>query len=342
MAKKVKFRLCYQSVLLFLFISSANCIAQDIQFSQFYAAAQYLNPAFAGSLHYNRASFQQRIQWPGLGARYLTTLAAFDAYFPKKRSGFGAMAIMDFQGASTISSNEFHLQYSYEIPVTSKITVRGGLQAGVGRRQVNYSQLLFPDQFDDDGYLGGTKDVHGKDAVIYPDFSSGVLVNSTSFWLGFSAHHLNMPNIAVFNGTASRMPAKFALVGGYRFILKSISGNIYAHDKVEIIPTFHYKNQGKSDQLDLGAYFNYQVLVFGVWYRGIPVKRYQKKLHNNESFVFLAGLKIDNIRVGYSYDTIVSMLIPARPSGAHELSVSYTFIEKKGRRLKKRLPCPSF
>lgn len=315
---------------------------QDVQFSQFYATSQYLNPAFVGSVHYNRASFQQRIQWPGLGAKYLTTLAAFDAYFPKYKSGFGVITLMDFQGASTISSNEFHLQYSYELPVTAKVTIRAGLQAGVVRRHVNYSQLLFPDQFNDDGYLGGTKDIHGKEAVIFPDISSGLLVNSSLYWFAFSASHLNTPNLSVFEGDISRLPMRMALVGGYRFILKKLSRNIYSQDKAEIIPTFHYKTQGKSDQLDVGTYFNYHILVLGVWYRGIPVKKYEKKLHNNESFVFLVGVKKDGLRIGYSYDTVVSMLIPARPSGAHELSLSYTFTENKVKRLKKRLPCPSF
>ena len=49
---------------------------QDPQFSQFYAAPLYLNPAFAGSTNQGRAGTNYRNQWPAVDANY-TTLSAF-------------------------------------------------------------------------------------------------------------------------------------------------------------------------------------------------------------------------------------------------------------------------
>ena len=328
---------------LFLLIVAAlslqKAAAQDIQFSQFYAVPQYLNPAFTGGFHYKKVAFQQRVQWPGLDARYLTSLVAFETYSPKYRSAFGVMALVDLQGPSRISSNEIQFQYAYELPVTTKITFRPALQLGLVSRNINYSRLDFPDQYNDKQYLGATAEVFSNDRIFYPDVSSGFLINSEKFWVGVSAHHMNVPNISVYE--LSRLPMKLAVAGGYQIVFKNLGG-MYSTDRLTLIPTFHYKSQGRSDQFDLGMYLNYELLVVGAWYRGIPVKKYSRELHNNESLALLVGMKVENFRVGYSYDFIISRLIPARPVGAHELSLSYTFKDNKIKRLKKRLPCPHF
>ncbi|MEJ0030308.1 MAG: type IX secretion system membrane protein PorP/SprF [Bacteroidota bacterium] len=48
--------------------------AQDAQFSQFYAAPLYLNPAFAGSTNQGRVGMNYRNQWPGIDANFTTNL----------------------------------------------------------------------------------------------------------------------------------------------------------------------------------------------------------------------------------------------------------------------------
>src|SRR5690348_681523 len=54
--------------------------AQDPQFSQFYAAPLYLNPAFAGSTNQARAGINYRNQWPAIDANF-TTMSFFADYF---------------------------------------------------------------------------------------------------------------------------------------------------------------------------------------------------------------------------------------------------------------------
>jgi hypothetical protein len=44
--------------------------AQDPQYSQFYAAPLYLNPAFAGATGQNRIGINYRNQWPAIDANF--------------------------------------------------------------------------------------------------------------------------------------------------------------------------------------------------------------------------------------------------------------------------------
>jgi hypothetical protein len=54
--------------------------AQDPQFSQFYAAPLYLNPAFAGGTGQARAGMNYRNQWPAIDANF-TTMSVYGDYF---------------------------------------------------------------------------------------------------------------------------------------------------------------------------------------------------------------------------------------------------------------------
>lgn len=68
----------------FLVVSIFNaCVsyAQDVQFSQFYNAPLYLNPALTGTSHSSRAILNYRNQWPTAGKPFITYAASFDHFF---------------------------------------------------------------------------------------------------------------------------------------------------------------------------------------------------------------------------------------------------------------------
>jgi hypothetical protein len=100
--------------------------------------------------------------------------------------------------------------------------------------------------------------------------------------------------------------------------------------------------QGKFDQLDAGLYLTLEPMVFGLWYRGLPIKNYEPGLPNNDAAIFLVGYKQDNLSVGYSYDLTVSRL-GVSTGGSHELSLTYTFASPQSRKkFAKKIPCPKF
>ncbi len=319
--------------------------AQDIQFSQFYSVPLYQNPAFAGSLHATRATLHNRLQWLRLNSNYKTLYVSGDTYLSKYRSGFGIQAMRDWQGDGIMNSTDVSLMYSYEIPVSEALTVRAGLQAAIVNRTLNYSSLRFPSEFTDTtGYTGSSGKYPGDQSILYPDFSTGMIGYTDKMWVGISAHHLNQPNQSFVDDPANaRLPMKIAFTGGYKIELKALSGYAYHGDdaEVSITPTFHYKFQGKSDQLDLGIYGKYDQLLVGVWYRGIPVKKLNE-IQNNESAIIYLGWRVNSWTIGYSYDIVVSRLVQARTRGAHEFNITYVYIPSKKNKPMKRLPCPSF
>lgn len=338
-----------------LILNTVILNAQDIQFSQFYAVPLYQNPAFAGSAHTTRAMLHQRLQWIGLnginpdlkGSKYITSLFSVDHYIPEYKSGVGLMVFRDWQGGATLNSTNVALQYSYDIHLNSNWTFKPGIGASWVSRTVDYSALRFPTQYDDSNLYKSSvaSPLAGfGNKVNYADFSSGGILYNDKVWFGFAADHLSRPNQSFLDGM-SRLPIKYSLTGGYKFILRKEKSSAYleAQKQVSLTPTFHYKLQGKSDQLDVGLYLLYGELMAGAWYRGLPVKRYENKIQNNESLILLVGWKMKDFSVSYSYDLTVSRLAVARTGGAHEINLTYyRHKHKRPRKPMKRLPCPQF
>ena len=329
----------------FCFGISVFANAQDIQYSQFYANVLYLNPSFAGSAHGLRGIGHQRLQWPGLDAKYITSSISIDNYFKKTRSGLGLMLSKDWQGSDVISSTEASLLLSQEVPISANHFLRAGAQATYASRYINYSTRTFPDQFNDNGWMNIDSDEpFGGNKVNYLDFSIGGMFYSEKYWLGVSASHITQPEQSFYGG-GSKLPMKMSFIAGYKITLlnNNALSKISSDNEIYITPTAHYKFQGKSDQLDLGVYGLYYHLIVGAWYRGIPLlKQYRSNIQNNESMVVLAGWKINNFRVSYSYDFTISKLAKARTGGSHELNVTYVLEYQRKKKIMKRLPCPDF
>ena len=66
--------------------SISPAFAQDPQYSQYYAAPLYLNPAMAGAEMMGRVGFNYRNQWPSLDAQFTTYSAYYDTYLPEYNS----------------------------------------------------------------------------------------------------------------------------------------------------------------------------------------------------------------------------------------------------------------
>ncbi len=327
--------------------------AQDPQFSQFYAAPLYLNPAFAGGTGQARAGMNYRNQWPAIDANFTTMSVYGDYFFEDINSGIGMLISRDIEGLAGLRSLSLALQYSYELSITESIGFRPGFQVGIYNRDINFDKLTFGDQFDPI-----TGDVINQNTAeqfntgfnkTFVDLSVGGVFFTRNAWLGIAAHHLNQPNQSLI-GEVNKLPIKLSFHGGFKFYMKPgvVGSGVYARNaERSIAPAFQYKHQGEFDQLDLGLYFTFEPIVLGTWYRGVPFKTLNGFV-NNESIVLLIGFtKLGNkdaINIGYSFDYTISQL-GIGSGGAHEFSLVYTWPMRNPRkppRDKMIIPCPDF
>lgn len=320
--------------------------AQDPQFSQFYAAPLYLNPGFTGTTPYIRAGANFRSQWPSLDANFTTYSFYMDYYAEEYNSGLGMLITTDKEGLANLTSTSVGLLYAYELRINDRFTFRPGIQAAYVLRDINFNRLTFGDQFDETGFLDQptAEQFNTGENIGFVDFSFGGLLFSRNFWFGIAAHHLNTPNQSLVDGN-SELPIKYSIHSGYRFPLPTNAGRGYNSDGKErsITPNFQYKRQGEFDQLEIGTYLTFEPIVFGMWYRGIPLQQEFEGFNDKESLIFLVGLTAGNLNIGYSFDYTISELGIAS-GGAHEISLSYQFPPDPRRPPKnvRRIPCPKF
>ncbi len=333
---------------LILMLGSFPSMAQDPQFSQFYAAPLYLNPALVGSSDQARVGLNYRNQWPSLDAKFVTTSAYFDYFFEDYNSGVGMIITSDREGLAGLRSTSIGLQYAYQLRLTDKLSFRPGVQVAYIMRDINFDRLTFGDQYDETGFISPStaEGFNTGSGVNFADLSAGGILYSGKFWIGYSMFHMTEPNQS-FIGEDSPLPRKSSVHGGYKISLAPKAsrgrGPMRAPSERSITPTFQYKWQGDFDQLDAGVYFTFEPIVLGLWYRGIPFKTFEE-FSNNESAVFLIGISSNNLNIGYSFDYTLSEL-GIGSGGAHEISIAYEFplrsrkIPPKNVRL---IPCPKF
>ncbi len=149
--------------------------------------------------------------------------------------------------------------------------------------------------------------------------------------------HLTRPNQSLY-GEESIIPVKYSFFGGTQIIKR---GRLLRAMPESVSMSFLFKSQGGIHQLDLGAYWYRYPLMFGMWYRGVP---FLNKLASRDAIVVLAGYKLEDFSIGYSYDITISRLLLST-GGSHEVSLIYKFNqewEKLKKTSYKSVPCPEF
>ena len=325
-----------------LLVSLQSAYGQHYQFSQFYSAPAYLNPAFTGANVCSRVNLNYRNQWAGIPGGFTTYQVSVDHTLARYKSGVGLQVFKDKAGLNGLSTTQVNFLYAYETRINKKIMGRAGISAGTSQRKVDYSAFTFGDQIArNDG--GSSLDQLRSSSVRYFDGAAGILVFSNSAWGGLSAAHINQPNQSL-TGDVSRLPVEYKLHGGYKWVLDEAAAGRALPDDHSVTIAFNYKKQAKFNQLDFGAYYNKDMIVLGCWYRGIPIFKPTKYYLNNDALVFLVGLSVAKCKIGYSYDLTLSKLTNANTNGSHELSMTYQFckLKKSQRRKLVVVSCPKF
>ena len=313
---------------------------QDPQFSQFYSSPLYLAPSFAGATGGGRVILNFRDQWPQLTSTFVTYAFSADYYYDKYKSGIGLLVLRDQAGEDgMMNSTNLGLVYSYNFDISQNWSVRPGLSAYYYSRSINYNAFRFGDQIlrgGNNGNAGSSVEMttlQNLEPVSHFDFATSVMAYSETYWFGFTLDHL-MYYSEILSEEGDYLPPRYSAFGGAKFM---IYGNTLKRKEESITVALNFMTQNRLKYLDLGLYYTKAPIIFGVWYRGLPI------FPNNPNVGALTlsvGVKHKGIQIGYSYDFTLSRLVN-QTGGAHEISLSYIFNEQKKRRAKhKMVPCP--
>lgn len=325
-------RLNYLFVLIGLLSLSDRLVAQDPEFTQFYANPLYLNPAFAGSLKCPRFVMNYRNQWPSLTGNFVTTSASYDQNVQTIQGGLGLLVMNDRAAQGTLNTTTVSGMYSYAQNISRKFTIRAALQASYLQKSLDWSRLTFGDQIDPrKGFIYNTNDVQRGGTVKAIDFSAGLVGYSDRFYGGIAVHHLNEPNESLILGT-SRLPMKYTVHAGALIPIEKKSRD----NDARLSPNILYRRQGEFQQLNLGLYVQKGPLVAGVWFRGLLFGQTYR-----DAFIATLGIQTDVVRVGYSYDVTISELTPST-GGSHEVSLGINFECRAKKKRLRTISCPAF
>tara|TARA_B100000767_G_C19738749_1_gene525141 strand:+ start:115 stop:1128 length:1014 start_codon:yes stop_codon:yes gene_type:complete len=208
-------------ILLFL-IFTTKLIAQDdliISHSRF---MQKSNPSFLGVNNMNKTGVLYNslgfVSNQGIESRYFFGSISFDSdYF-----SLGVdMYSYTMDNAGLVYSKP-SLSFIYKIQFDNQDFFLPSITLGMGSSKLDNSKLIFSDQL---SLVSGYLQAISNDPLApligdasYLDLGASFILHSDKYIIGFSAQHLNQPNIS-FNkeNEEFKMPVRFSLQGGYEF-----------------------------------------------------------------------------------------------------------------------------
>ena len=327
-------------LVLLLFFITLGAKAQDPMFSQYWTSPLYLNPGLAGSVAQPRLIFNSRMQWAKLPQAFTTYSASADYLVDEWSSAFGLLQMTDKAGSANLRNTSIQGTYASKIRLAETWVFSPAVTFGYGSRSIDFDKLVFGDQIIHNGPTSDDALSHMGNRG-YFDFSSGAVIYNKMFWAGFSAYHINEPNYS-FLGEEAKLPMRMSAHAGFRIPIKH---SVLSKSKLSsIAPSFIFKQQGQFKQFDIGANVIFDPVMAGLWYRGMPTSKNYNEQASQDAVIFILGLNLNFIEVGYSYDFTISDIGP-QSGGSHEVSVSLLLPDLNPNKVKRRdkiLPCPNY
>jgi type IX secretion system PorP/SprF family membrane protein len=325
--------------------SAMHAVAQDLHFSQFMNSPLTTNPANTGFIPDGdyRLGINYRNQWSAIMAVPYKTMSAYgDVQLMKDRFengwvGAGGAILKDVAGSGNLTSTKVYGSVAYHQMLGFSSLLSLGFNIGYANKQINTSNLKFPDQFDgkffdnkqptsvmlDHTNIGYFDLQVGMNYAYFP--TENIYVNA-----GFSAHHVNTPQESFFdNSTDNKVPIRS---------IGFLNGSIKVNDMWIINPNAYFTTQAKSYEAVLGVNAHYNlsgdgenVLIAGLYYR------------YNESVIPLIGLGYKDFIFSFTYDATMTALKNYNGTrGAFEFSLIKQGVFDQFNGNRRQTICPSF
>lgn len=312
---------------------------QDPSFSQFFSSPLNLNPALTGDISKQwRAISNFRSQFAGPAYPYQTGTMSFDTKVAMKRIpeghtlGFGTMMMYDRVMGGILKSSYASMNAAYDLVLFEGDVSRHHLGAGIGfiygNRQVDFTRLVFPEQFAGNGF--NTNLPTGEAALAqmagYFSASAGMKYSIrgefSNFDIGYSAFHLNKPRQTLIKDVKQILPVR-----------QVIHSNFETYLNTELILSLNgvYMSQSVASYFSVGGALGRllddkgeKIINAGLWY------------WSKNAVVPYVGLVYKNMQFGLTYDVTISKLLdaPARPR-----TWEFSIIIRNGEPTE-TIPCP--
>lgn len=315
-----------------MFFLGFSLKAQDATFSQYYASALYLNPAFAAAE--TRLSFASnyRTQWKSIVVPYQTMQASLiipiriGKLTEKHIGGFGISFFNNRAGEGNFQTMGANLNFGYNIHLSDFNIISLGVQAGLIQKRINLNDLQWGSQYNP--FIGGydpsipVNVSNISQAVSFADFAGGLIYyfnperdykeKPFSIYAGGAVYHLNQPDESMVKDMSSKLP----------YLIKSHAGfEVSMSQRFYISPNVFYALQNNQNQINTGCYFTFRFgdedakalpafVILGGWYRV------------NDSVILSTGFGNALYTIGFSYDMNNSSLrYNTQGRGAYEISL---------------------
>jgi len=296
-----------------LLFASTNVLAQEGQFSQYFASSSFLSPAFTGAIpNLSLNSNYKRGGSPNSENFFEMVQTTFTYPFQKHTSksvqvgGAGISFFQERRGYQGLySARKVLLNGAYNIKLDqfSNRYFIFGLQGGAVQQRINGNQLQWGSQFNK--YFGYDDTRPGEgipvSSVFYPVFNFGIMytafdnqnlyIRDRSFTFGASIDNLNRPVIDYQSVEPSHLNFLYKAFGSVKLPLAP---------RWHIFPSFYALHSHGNTQVNAGTYLSTFLssvrsrtaflMQFGAWYRV------------GDSVIVLTGFQVENIRLGFSVD----------------------------------------
>src|SRR5271154_2262641 len=205
-------------------------LAQDPNFSQFWASPLTLNPALTGKFDgLYRVAGNYRNQWPSINTAYRTYTVSVDGDIFKDRIpefdqfGIGVLGFADEAGNGVLKNNAFAVSVAYR----KALDEDGNYQLGVGfqgtyaNKRLDVSKVTFEDQFTTSGFTGATSEIFPGQSVnvSYFDMNTGILLDGSTnsyndFYVGASLYHINQPKESFLGDQYFKLSRRYTFQAG--------------------------------------------------------------------------------------------------------------------------------
>lgn len=316
----------------------SSALAQDLHFSQVLQSPNLLNPGAVGVYDgWERVALHHRNQWLGGSTSFMSSGLNVDACLmkdmmrPQPHLAIGLQFYNDIGGLSKFGTQTGAMTLSGILPMGGGHQLSAGIQAGIGMRKGDMSQLTFDSQWNGTNYDQNivSGETNGLNSFNYFDASAGVFYqfdgdrsefarnNDVKIQGGLAAYHANAPTMKYRTGSSEKLERKYVAMFNYSMD----------------IPNTKFSFDAQAVQFIQGGH--YETIFGGVIKRrfseGSKVTGFKRDAsiglgcyaRLRDAIVPTMQIEYKGFKFGVSYDGTLSALRRAPGIGSLEFSLSY-------------------